>query len=151
MLKRGEAQTVPPSGRSHGRAKGGYAWRLDGICMSQVIHGLPDEVRSACLAESARILVPGGFFALLDWSKPGFGYTAAVWGWSLLGLRKSRNWLGTYAEVFARFGLELASDVYLDSLNRCQRFIKPARTERVDICDRQGEYAGERPLDGRLQ
>jgi ubiquinone/menaquinone biosynthesis C-methylase UbiE len=97
---------------------------VDGICVSQVLHALPDNIRTACLYESHRILVPNGFFALLEWSKPRFGYTAAVWTATLIKLRNSENWRGTYPSLLNRFGFRLATDTYLDSLNRCQIFSK---------------------------
>jgi ubiquinone/menaquinone biosynthesis C-methylase UbiE len=97
---------------------------VDGVCMSQVLHALPDDVRSATLVESRRVLRPGGFFGLVDWSRPRFGYTAAVWTSTLLGMRDSPNWRGTYPEIFKVAGFELSTDVHLDSLNRCQVFVK---------------------------
>jgi ubiquinone/menaquinone biosynthesis C-methylase UbiE len=97
---------------------------IDGICMCQVLHALPDDVRAGMLSESSRVLKKGGFFALVDWSRPRLGYTAAVWAPSLLGFRHSHNWQGTYPSLFETFGLDLSTDVYLDSLNRCQVFVK---------------------------
>jgi len=97
---------------------------IDGICMSQVLHGLPEDVLTACLAESARILRQGGFFGLVEWSRPRFGYTALVWGATLLAARDTHNWRGTYQELFGTFGFDLLTDVRLDSLNRCQVFVK---------------------------
>ncbi len=97
---------------------------IDGICMSQVMHALPDDVRQDCLAESQRVLRPGGFFALVDWARPRPGYAAAIWTLTLLGARRTHNWRGSYADVFAPAGLTLLTDVYLDSLNRCQVYEK---------------------------
>lgn len=97
---------------------------IDGICVSQVLHSLPQDVLERGLAESARVLVPGGFLGLIEWSRPRIGLSAALWTPSLLGMRRSHNWLGTYPELFERHGLDLATDVYLDSLNRCQVFVK---------------------------
>jgi ubiquinone/menaquinone biosynthesis C-methylase UbiE len=97
---------------------------IDGICMSQVLHALPEDVRSDVLRESSRVLVEGGFFAAIEWSRPRIGYTAAVWTTTLLGHRDSHNWRGTYPTLFRAFALDLATDVYLDSLNRCQVFVK---------------------------
>ena len=97
---------------------------LDGICMCQVLHALPDDVRADVLGESSRVLKNGGFFALVDWSRPRLGYAAAVWGPSLLGSRHTHNWQGAYPTVFEPFGFDLSTDVYLDSLNRCQVFVK---------------------------
>ncbi|MBN1611982.1 MAG: class I SAM-dependent methyltransferase [Polyangiaceae bacterium] len=100
---------------------------VDGICMCQVLHALPDDVRADMLGESSRVLKKDGFFALVDWSRPRIGYAAAVWGPSLLGSRRTHNWQGTYPTVFEAFGLDLSTDVYLDSLNRCQVFVKRSR------------------------
>jgi ubiquinone/menaquinone biosynthesis C-methylase UbiE len=97
---------------------------IDGICMSQVMHALPDDVRSECLAESFRVLRNGGFFGLVEWTRPSFGWAGAIWSLSLLGARDSHNWRGTYPELFKPHGFELATDVRLDSLNRCQVFVK---------------------------
>jgi len=97
---------------------------IDGICMCQVLHALPKDVQLDMLNESARVLVDNGFFALVDWSRPRIGYVAAVWTPSLLGSRHSHNWQGTYPTLFRTVGLDLCTDVYLDSLNRCQVFVK---------------------------
>jgi demethylmenaquinone methyltransferase/2-methoxy-6-polyprenyl-1,4-benzoquinol methylase len=97
---------------------------VDGICMCQVLHALPEDVRADMLTESSRVLKKGGFFALVDWSRPRIGYAAAVWAPSLLGSRHTHNWQGTYPEVFEPMGFHLSTDVYLDSLNRCQVFVK---------------------------
>jgi ubiquinone/menaquinone biosynthesis C-methylase UbiE len=98
---------------------------VDGICMSEVLHGLSENEQLETLRESSRVLRKGGFFALVDWSRPKLGYVAAVWSFSLLGYRHTHNWKGTYPKLFETVGLELVTDVYLDSLNRCQVFEKP--------------------------
>ena len=97
---------------------------FDGIAMSQVLHGLPDDLREETLRESSRVLVEGGFFALVDWGRPRIGLMAAIWIATLLGELNSHNWRGTYPELFKTVGLDLTTDVYLDSLNRCQVFVK---------------------------
>lgn len=99
---------------------------FDGICVSQVLHALPADLLDAGLAEAARVLRPGGFFGLTEWARPRPGYAAAIWTATLLGQRGSHNWRGTYAGVFQRVGLRLVTDVYLDSLNRCQVFARGA-------------------------
>jgi len=101
---------------------------VDGITMSQVIHALPDEIRTAMISEAFRILKPGGFFGLIEWSRPRFGYSAFVWSLSLQSHKDSDNWRGTYPKFFSKVGFELISDRYIDSLNRCQIFIKPKAT-----------------------
>jgi ubiquinone/menaquinone biosynthesis C-methylase UbiE len=95
---------------------------FDGIVSSLVFHALPDDVRARAIDEAHRVLRPGGFFALVDWSRPRWGYTAAVWGLTLLPEIGGPNWRGTYPEIFGGHGFELETDVYLDSLNRCQIF-----------------------------
>jgi len=97
---------------------------IDGICMSQVLHALPEAVLYDMLRESGRVLVKGGFFGLIEWSRPRFGFTAAVWTPTIIGERRSRNWRGTYPALFETVGLTLSTDVYLDSLNRCQTYVK---------------------------
>jgi len=96
--------------------------QFDGVFASQVFHALPDEVRADAIAEAARVLRPGGFFALVEWSRPRLGYTAAIWTLTILGSRRGHNWQGTYADLIEPAGFRLLSDVYLDSLNRCQVF-----------------------------
>ncbi|MBN1425193.1 class I SAM-dependent methyltransferase [Candidatus Fermentibacteria bacterium] len=100
---------------------------IDAIGISQVLHALPEDELTHTLAESARVLRPGGFLALVEWSRPRIGYTSLIWSLTVLGARDSHNWRGTYPEVMADVGLDLAVDVYLDSLNRCQVFAKPRR------------------------
>jgi ubiquinone/menaquinone biosynthesis C-methylase UbiE len=97
---------------------------VDGIFASQVLHGLPDDVREQALAEASRVLRPGGFFGLVEWGRPRIGFAALVWTATLLGSRDTPNWRGTYADLFRTVGLELSTDVHLDSLNRCQVFVK---------------------------
>ncbi len=102
----------------------GFDWFMGGAVYDAVArltgYG-PDYYRCAARAIPAR---PGGFFALVDWARPRPGYTAAIWTLTLLGARHTHNWRGTYADVFAPAGLTLLTDVYLDSLNRCQVFVK---------------------------
>jgi demethylmenaquinone methyltransferase/2-methoxy-6-polyprenyl-1,4-benzoquinol methylase len=105
---------------------------VDGVCMSQVIHGLTEPVRRGMIAESVRVLRPGGFFGLVEWSRPGFGWAAAVWTWTILGMRDSRNWQGTLGEWFVAAGFEPSTDVRLDSLNRCEVFRKLGETRAAE-------------------
>jgi ubiquinone/menaquinone biosynthesis C-methylase UbiE len=98
---------------------------FDGVAISQVLHALPEDVLPQTFAEIARVLRPGGFLALVEWSRPRLGYAALVWLPTLLGLRHSRNWRGTFPELVAPAGLNLVTERYLDSLNRYQLFTKP--------------------------
>jgi len=98
---------------------------IDGVTASQVFHGLPEEVLLAAVGAVARVLRPGGFFALVEWSRPRLGTTALVWLLTLLGSRGTRNWKGGYPELVRASGLELATDVYLDSLSESVSGLPP--------------------------
>ena len=45
---------------------------VDGISISQVLHALPPDIRQGMISEACRVLKPGGFFGIIEWSRPRF-------------------------------------------------------------------------------
>ncbi|MDF1567990.1 MAG: hypothetical protein RQ801_00980 [Spirochaetaceae bacterium] len=94
--------------------RGGAKARLNIACTN-----LPEEILTTMINETFRIL------RSVEWSRPRFGYSSFVWSLFLQRPKDSDNWQGTYPNHFSKVGFELISDRYVDSLNRCQIFIKP--------------------------
>lgn len=96
---------------------------FDAVVSTMAFHEAPREVRLRAIAETARVLKPGGFFALVDWSRPRFGLASlAFLPVLLLGLDGKGVLQNPYPRLCAERGLALENDVYLNSLTRCQVF-----------------------------
>ena len=97
---------------------------FDAVLSSLAFHEVPSEVRRGALTETARVLRPGGFFGLVDWSRPRFGLSALFWLPVLLFEHNSDNWKNTYPDLCQARGLIQETDVYIGSAIRCQVFRK---------------------------
>jgi ubiquinone/menaquinone biosynthesis C-methylase UbiE len=115
FLQQGTAESVPLADAS-----------CDLVCASMVFHEMPAGVRRRALAEVARILRPGGTFALIDWARPRFALrTALLLPWLLLAGEYTRDhWSARFPELGAACGLHLDRVVYLDPLIACRLFIR---------------------------
>ena len=82
-------------------------------------------VRRAAIAETARLLKPGGTFLLVDWSRPRFGLWGIVWyPFCRWGEGNRDNWNNVYPELCRERGLKLKEDDYINSISRRQVFVK---------------------------
>lgn len=98
---------------------------FDAVVSSMAFHEAAPEVRRGAIREAARVLKPEGLFPLVDWSKPRFCLSSIIWlPFLLLDTHRKDNWNNTYPELCRRHGLLPSTDVYLDSLVRCQVFRK---------------------------
>jgi len=102
---------------------------FDLVVSSMAIHGLPNELRRPAIAEIARVIVPGGSFALIDWSRPRLGVKSAIWFPMIVKDYRGDNWNNTYPNICSSLGFILITDVYFDSLHRSQVFMKPEHTK----------------------
>ena len=99
---------------------------MDLVITSMALHEAAPAVRPRTIAEVARVLKNGGRFLLVDWSRPRFGFWAAVWlPFLLFGKNNRDNWNNAYKEYCRDHGLELVEDAYINSLTRRQLFRKP--------------------------
>lgn len=99
---------------------------FDGIVSVLVFHHVPPTVRRGAIREVARVLKPGGFFALVDVSKPRFGILGLI-GVSWYASRAfdpsiSDFWDNTFPIVCSEHNLTLTKDVYVNQIIRCQVF-----------------------------
>jgi demethylmenaquinone methyltransferase/2-methoxy-6-polyprenyl-1,4-benzoquinol methylase len=97
---------------------------FDVVVSSMAMHEMSPNIRSEVLKEVSRVLKPQGIFGLVDWSRPKFGIASLVWLPFILSRRNSDNWQNRYPVLCKKYGLILDSDVYLNSLIRCQTFHK---------------------------
>lgn len=101
---------------------------FDAVVSSFVFHHVPPNVRREAIRETARVLKPGGFFALVDMSTPRFGimgimgiaWFASHW----LTSNVDDHWYNTYPDLCRANNLYPDNDVYLNSIIRCQVFCK---------------------------
>lgn len=98
---------------------------LDLIMTSMALHEATPQVRRAALANTARMLKPGGKFLLVDVAKP------LLRGWGLLlrpvialkeKHRDNRN--NVYADICATLGLIRVEDSYINPIVRRQIFVR---------------------------
>ncbi len=98
---------------------------FDLVMTSMALHETPPAVRRGAIAETARVLKPGGVFLLVDWSRPRLGLWGIVWyplcRW---GERNRDNWNNVYPELCRDRALSLKEDAYLNSIVRRQLFGK---------------------------
>lgn len=97
---------------------------FDAVITSMALHTTPPSVRRKTIQEASRVLKPGGYFLLVDWSKPKLGILSLIWFPRLLGKEKKDNWNNIYKKLCEKNGLILEEDYYLNSLVRRQVFIK---------------------------
>jgi ubiquinone/menaquinone biosynthesis C-methylase UbiE len=97
---------------------------FDAVVSSMALHEVPPAVRRGAIRETARVLKPEGIFALVDWSKPRFGLMTIFWLPFLLFDSSRDNWDNIYPALCREQNLLLTTDVYLNSLVRCQVFRK---------------------------
>ena len=98
---------------------------IDLAITSMAMHEASRDVRPRAIAEIARVLKPGGRFLLVDWSKPKFGFWAAVWlPFLVCGENNRDNWRNAYNEYCRNNGLRLEEDAYINSITRRQLFQK---------------------------
>jgi ubiquinone/menaquinone biosynthesis C-methylase UbiE len=99
--------------------------RFDSAVSSLAFHEVPAAVRRGTLREIARVLKPGGFFALVDWARPRWSLGGLAWLPFLLAVEYTHdNWYNTYPALCQENGLVLSTDVFLRSAIRCQVFRK---------------------------
>ena len=104
---------------------------VDAVISSLAVHAAPPEIRRSAIREVGRVLRPGGFFGLIEWSRPRLGLTALIWLPTLLPTPRNRdNWNNAYPGICAGHGLDLETDVRLNSLVRCQVFRRATVTAR---------------------
>lgn len=105
---------------------------VDLVVTSMAMHEAARGVRPKAIAEVARVLKPGGRFLLVDWSKPRFGFWAAVWlPFLVFGENNKDNWNNTYRTYCRENGLEIREDGYINSVARRQLFQKDCAGEAV--------------------
>ena len=96
---------------------------FDAAISSLAFHEMPAEVRRGTILEIARVLKPGGFFALVDWTRPRCSPGGLFWLPLLRTFEYSAdNWNNAYPALCEAAGLELLTDVYLRGAVRCQVF-----------------------------
>jgi demethylmenaquinone methyltransferase/2-methoxy-6-polyprenyl-1,4-benzoquinol methylase len=96
---------------------------FDAVVTSLAMHAAPPPVRRAALRQVRRVLRPSGFFGLADWGRPRAGLLGLLWLPTLIPNERSRdNWNNAYPELCREVGMELSTDVYINSLVRCQVF-----------------------------
>jgi demethylmenaquinone methyltransferase/2-methoxy-6-polyprenyl-1,4-benzoquinol methylase len=111
-------------------------------------HEVPPEVRRGAINESARVLKPGGMFALVDWSGPErFGLASLLWLPFLPFERAKDNRRNTYPVLFRERGFLLSGDVYLKSVVRCQVF---RRVRTAGAPRGEGSSAASMVNDGQV-
>lgn len=98
---------------------------FDLVVTSMALHETPPQVRRKAIEEVGRVLKPEGEFILIDWSKPRFGFFAAIWFLMLcFGKNNQDNWQNAYPALCANAGMELVEDSYINSIARRQVFKK---------------------------
>lgn len=98
---------------------------LDLVVTSMALHEAAPEARRKAVTEVARVLKPAGRFLLVDWSKPRFGFWAAVWfPFLVFGENNRDNWNNVYAGYCRESGMELCEDAYINSIVRRQPYRK---------------------------
>ncbi|MCK9240930.1 class I SAM-dependent methyltransferase [Desulfocurvus sp.] len=98
---------------------------FDLVMTSMALHETPPAVRRAAVAETARVLRPGGLFLLVDWSRPRLGLWGVLWFPLVCRGEKNRdNWNNVYPALCAARSLDLAQDGYINSMVRRQLFRK---------------------------
>jgi ubiquinone/menaquinone biosynthesis C-methylase UbiE len=104
------------------------AGSFDVVISSMAMHEMSPGIRCDVLKEVSRVLKPKGVFGLVDWSRPKFGLISLIWtpfiGAFLLFKHDYDNWQNRYPSLCNKYGLILDTDVYLNSLIRCQTFHK---------------------------
>lgn len=102
---------------------------LDLIMTSMALHEAAPQVRRAALANTARMLKPGGRFLLVDVAKP------LLRGWGLLlrpvmALREKHrdNHNNVYADICENWGLIRTEDSYINPIIRRQVFVRLEQT-----------------------
>ena len=102
---------------------------LDLIMTSMALHEATPQVRRAALANTARMLKPGGRFLLVDVAKP------LLRGWGLLlrpvmAMREKHrdNRDNAYAGICANLGLVRTEDSYINPIVRRQVFVRTEQT-----------------------
>ena len=95
---------------------------FDLVLSGMAFHEVPPEVRRGAIRESARVLGPGGMFALADWCRPRFGLWGLLWLPFLAFEKFGDNWRNTYPDLFRERGFLPEKDEYLNSMTRCQVF-----------------------------
>ncbi len=115
LFQRGSAETLPLADAS-----------FDLVCASMVFHEMPARARRRSLAEVARVLRPGGCFALIDWTTPRFAlHTVLFLPWLLIaGEYTQDHWFNHFPELCSACGLNPGPATYLDSLISCQLFTR---------------------------
>ncbi|MFT4302205.1 MAG: class I SAM-dependent methyltransferase [Desulfovibrio sp.] len=98
---------------------------LDLIVTSMALHEATPQVRRTALANTARMLKPGGRFLLVDVAKP------LLRGWGLLlrpviALKKKHrdNCNNIYADICENLGLIRTEDSYINPIVRRQVFVR---------------------------
>lgn len=101
---------------------------FDAVVSALSFHHVPTAVRRGAIAETARVLKPGGVFALVDVSRPRPGWTG------LLGLSWfaahgfdpaiEDHWFNRFPELFQEHHMTCIQDLYLNEIIRCQIFEK---------------------------
>lgn len=98
---------------------------FDLVMTSMALHETPPEVRRKAIKEVARVLIPGGEFILVDWSKPKFGLFGVLWFPMLFFGKNNRdNWENAYPQLCEGSGMTLKEDAYINSVARRQVFVK---------------------------
>jgi ubiquinone/menaquinone biosynthesis C-methylase UbiE len=100
---------------------------FDAAVSNLAFHEVSAEVRRGAIREIARVLKPGGFFALVDWARPRWSLGGLLWLPFLLAVEYTHdNWFNTFPVLCHEQGLVLSTEVYLRSAIRCQVFRKAA-------------------------
>lgn len=98
--------------------------RYDTIVSCMSFHEATSSTRRGAIREVARLLKPGGVFALLEWGIPKLNPLILPWIPFMLIDSCLDNWTNRYVALCEEQGMELTGDVYLNPLIRCQVFRK---------------------------
>jgi demethylmenaquinone methyltransferase/2-methoxy-6-polyprenyl-1,4-benzoquinol methylase len=101
---------------------------FDAVISSMTFHEVPSKVRRGAIHEMARVLKPGGVFALVDVSKPQAGVMGMA-GWLWFASQGpdpalDDHWNNRYPAMCREYKLHQIGDVYLNAAIRCQVFRK---------------------------
>ncbi len=108
---------------------------FDAAASAFTFHHVPPDVRRGAIREIARVLKPGGIFALVDISRPRLspvGFMGVIWfaGRWLNPLAEDQvtedHWYNAFPALCQEQALDPAKDVYLNDIVRCQIFRKRA-------------------------